>query len=142
MFNYISWILILIYLKPENIFWILNFLIEIFLKILTFEAWKSFSWVFKRGLILFFQIKFWKDFYFTLFFKSCCVILSWYHLWGLSKVRFTSRLAIFLVSLVSSSIQLISLSTYYDVLIHKCMKQDQSYFDKSFISEKTIWFEL
>ena len=25
---------------------------------------------------------------------------------------------------------------------HKCMKQDQSYSDKSFTSEKTIWFEF
>ena len=27
-------------------------------------------------------------------------------------------------------------------VIHICMKQDQSYSDKSIISEKTIWFEF
>ena len=73
--------------------------------------WKSFSWVFKRGLNLFFQINICKDLYFV-------------------------------TKLFPEFIQLISLPMYYDVLIHTCIKQVQSYHDKSFISEKTIWFDL
>ena len=49
------------------------------------DSWKSFSGVFKRGLVLFFQIKI--GFLFSIFLKSCCVILSWFHVfsWFQSK---------------------------------------------------------
>ena len=42
--------------------------------------WKSFSWVFKRELILFFQIKFWKDFYSTLSLNPVVLFLADIHM--------------------------------------------------------------
>ena len=63
----------------------------------VFASWKSFSWVFKEDLIYLFQNNFFCLGYFAyLLLWSCCVILSWYQLHGLSNVRFTSRLAILL----------------------------------------------
>ena len=87
---------------------------------------KVFFLGFKEDLFIFLNKILKKDFYFLYFYNPVVLFLA----------DITSGAYLMLV------IQLISLSMYYDVLIHKCRKQDQSYFDKSFISEKTIWFEL
>ena len=63
-------------------------------------GWKSFSWVFKRGLVLFFLNKIFSRFFIFHISLSYYVILSWYHQCGLSKA--IPCLPILLVSLVSS----------------------------------------
>ena len=90
----------------------------------------------KEDLFLFFQIKFSRFLFFIYFHNLVVLFLAAITSGAYLKQCFS------VTKLFPEFIQLISLTMYYDVLIHKCMKQDQSYLDKSFISEKTIWFEL
>ena len=88
-------------------------------------AWKSFSGVFKRGLVLFSLNNFSRFLFFLVFYYSVVLFLA-----DITSGACLTQccLAILLVSLVSLF-----------VLYTNTWSIDQSYPDKSFISEKTIW---
>ena len=68
--------------------------------------------------------------------------ISWYCKIDPTEVRKYVQKCSKLRKKVENGICLIKKVDNDAILIHTCMKQDQSFLDKSFISEKTIWFEL
>ena len=108
---------------------------------LSLTNWKSFSWVFKRGLILFFHKKIFQNFFYfsELLYFTFTVIPSWHYLVyyvniSCLAISFLTRLwvLIYMLSVI------LYIKTYKSVTQHICSNYDSETLMRSFISDFSV----